>query len=280
MQSKRFNAPILWCIFIALPAHAATIKDAFELASQIDVPVQVAQRVKAQSALRNAESLTPEPLSLTVSGTNSLNDHLSPTQGAREYEAELGIPLWQWGQKERLLTQLKQSSQAEQSQLLLSRWALAGAVREAVWAARLAQLEQQNAAQILKSLEDIAQNQARQLKAGEVSPLDANLANQAVLEAQLQLAQRQQELKAHLQHFHSLVGEPMPVPEQDEDLPAQHDVIHPQRVVLQAESELARAHLAQSQYDTRDNPELALSLTRERGSPGEEFKNLGKISLR
>ncbi|MGL4996049.1 MAG: TolC family protein, partial [Deefgea sp.] len=148
------------------------------------------------------------------------------------------------------------------------------------WAARLAQLEQKNAAQILKSLEDIAQDQARQLKAGEVSPLDANLANQAVLEAQLQLAQRQQELKAHLQHFHSLVGEPIPVPMQDEDLPAQLDVIHPQRVVLQAELELARAHLAQSQYDTRDNPELALSLTRERGSPGEEFKNLGKISLR
>ena len=280
MQSKRFYAPILWCTFFALPAQAATIKEAFALASQLDAPLQAAQENKAQSALRNAQSMTPEPLSLTISGTNSLNDKLSPGQGSREYEAELGIPLWQWGQKERLLAQLNQQTHVERSQLMLNRWELAGVLREAVWTARLAQLAQASAQQKLNVLEKISQDLERQLKAGEVAPLDVNLAHQARLEAQLQLAQSQQEFDESLQHFHALAGE-TPLPDQTEPFPVSLDAAaHPQRQALQAQIELAHAQLAQAQYDTRDTPELALSLTRERGASDEAYKNLGKISMR
>jgi len=280
MQSKRFYAPLLWCTFFALPAQAATIKEAFALASQLDAPLQVAQENKAQSALRNAQSMTPEPLSLTISGTNSLNDNLSPIQGTREYEAELGIPLWQWGQKERLLAQLNQQASVEQGQLMLSRWELAGALREAVWAARLAKLAQESAQQKLRVMEKISQDLERQLKVGEVAPLDVNLAHQALLEAQLQLAQSQQQFDESLQHFQALAGE-TPLPDQIETASASHDAAaHPQRQALQAQTELARAQLAQAQYDTRDAPELALSLTRERGTADEPYKNLGKISVR
>ncbi|QZA82334.1 TolC family protein [Deefgea piscis] len=280
MQSKRFYAPILWCTLIALPAQAATIKEAFALASQIDEPVQTAQQLKAQSALRNAQSMTPEPLSITISGTNSLNDNLSPSQGSREYEAELGIPLWQWGQKDRLLAQLNQVAQVEQGQLQLSRWEFAGALREAVWNARLAKLAQDSAQQKLQALEKISQDLQRQLKAGEVAPLDVNLAHQALLEAQLQLAVSQQQFSESLLQFQALAGD-IPVPDQAETLPLSLDaVVHPQRQALQAQTQLAGAQLAQAQYDIRDTPELALSLTRERGSPDEPYKNLGKISLR
>ena len=280
MQLKRFYAPILWCTFIALPAQAATIKEAFALASQIDEPIYAAQQNKAKSALRNAQSMTPEPLSLTISGINSLNDNLSPTQDAREYEVELGIPLWQWGQKDRLLTQLNHLDRLEQSQLMFNRWELAGQLREAVWAARLAKLAQESAQQKLQALEKISQDLARQLKAGEVAPLDVNQAKQAVLEAQLQLALSQQVFKESLQQFQSLAGD-TPLPDEIESLPTSLDALaHPQRQALQAQTDLARAQLAQAQYDTSDTPELALSLARERGSPDESYKNFGKISLR
>lgn len=279
MQSIRCHAPILWCILIALPAQAASIKEAFELASQIDAPVQAAQQVQAQNRLHNAQSLTPEPLSLTISGTNSLNDNLSPSAGAREYEVEVGIPLWQWGQQARLLTQLTQSAKAEQSQFMLSRWELAGALREAVWAARLAQVAQQSAAQQRQALEKIAHDVAQQLKAGEVAPLEVNLANQAVLEAQWQLEQRQQQFNDSVLQFQAIAGDAA-LPDQAEIVPTQWDVIHPLRQAMQEHAELARAQLAQAQYDTQDTPELMLALTRERGVSDERYKHLGKISLR
>ncbi|WP_288843695.1 TolC family protein [uncultured Deefgea sp.] len=280
MQSKRFYAPILWCTLIALPAHAATIKEAFALASQIDAPVQTAQQRKALSALRHAQSITPEPLSLTLSGSNSLDDNLSPSQGSREYEAELGIPLWQWGQKDRLLAQVNQLTKLEQSQWMLSHWALAGALREAVWSARLAKLAQDSAQQKLLALEKIHHDLQRQLQAGEVAPLDVNLAHQAWLEAQLQVALSAQQLNDSLQQFQALAGD-IPLPDQPETRPlALETMVHPQRQVLQAQTELALAQLAQAQYDTRDTPELALSLTRERGAPDEDYKNRGKISMR
>ncbi|WP_373974640.1 TolC family protein [Chitinibacter sp. SCUT-21] len=280
MRLNRFYTPILCGVFIALPVHAASMKDVFELATQLDAPLYAAQRTKAEMALSNAQALTPEPMSLTLSGTNSLNDNLAPTQDSREYEAELGIPLWQWGQKERLLSQVKQAAQVEQQQLFLERWELAGKVREAVWAARLAQLEQRSAEQKKAALEQIANDLARQLKAGEVAPLDVNLAQQALLQAEQELALSRQLASETVQQFQSLLGADSELPQHAEVIPSQLEATHPQLLALQAQAELARAHLAQAQYDTRETPELAISLTRERGSPDEEYKHLGKLSLR
>lgn len=279
MQLSRHAAAMLWCAVLMTPAYAASIKDAFELASQLDADVQAAQRSKQDSAIRNAQSLTPEPLSLTISGTQSLNDNLSPTQGAREFEAELGIPLWQWGQKDRRLAELQQSALVEQSQLSLSRWALAGELREAVWAARLAELEQERAAQKLKAIEKISADLARQLKAGEVAPLDVNLAQQALIEAQLEL-ERSQTAFAHSQQQFQALAAGAVLPNEAESIASQYDVVHPQQQALLAQAEWVQAQLAQARYDTRDTPELSLSVTRERGAPDEEYKNLGKISVR
>ncbi|WP_348945521.1 TolC family protein [Chitinibacter sp. FCG-7] len=283
MQSIRFRTCMACCVFIALPVQAGSIKEVFELASASDTLLLTAQQRKTDSTLRNASALTPEPPSLSISAANSLDQQLLPKQGAREYEVELGIPLWQWGQKNRLQAQLQQAGDAEQSQLLLARWELAGAVREAVWAARIAQHEQALAQQKVTLLHDIADDLARQLKAGEVAPLEHNLANQALLEAQLQLAQRAQQARASLQQFQSLAGEQTPLPDNTETLTPDADltrVAHPQRLLWQAQARLAQSQLAQAQFDTRDTPELALSLTRERGDAAEAYQNRGRISLR
>ncbi|WP_157313898.1 TolC family protein [Chitinibacter sp. GC72] len=291
MQSMRFRTCVACCVFIALPVQAGSIREAFELASASDALILAAQQGKTDNTLRNARALTPEPPSLTISAANSLDQQLLPKQGAREYEVELGIPLWQWGQKERLQAQLQHAGDAEQSQLLLARWELAGAVREAVWAARIAQHEQALAQQKVILLQKTVDDLARQLKAGEVAPLDHNLANQALLEAQLQLAERTQQAGASVQHFQALVGEQTPLPDRAETLVADKAetftpnaevsrVGHPQRLLWQAQARLAQSQLAQAQFDTRDTPELAFSLTRERGDVAEAYQNRGRISLR
>lgn len=280
MRLIRLHASMLWCACIVLPVQAGSIKDAFALASAFDQPLQQAQQLKAERAQLNAQSLTPEPLALTISGARPLDQAGTPAEGAREFEAELGIPLWQWGQQQRRLAELKQVAQLDFTELQRQRWLLAGELREAVWAARLAQHEQFAAEQLRNALQTQVDDLARQLKAGEVAPLEFNLAQQALIAAKMQLETSQQQAEHSVLQFQALVGSPMPLPTEPEQIDERVNSPHPQQAALLAQAELARAQLAQAQYDTRDTPELALSITRERGSVDEGYSHAGKIALR
>ncbi|WP_410499053.1 TolC family protein [Chitinibacter sp. S2-10] len=282
MQSKRFHSSLLCGVLIAMPLHAATIRQAFELATALDAPLLAAQQSKADLALHNAQALTPEPLTLAISGKSSLEQRDAPSFGAREYEAELGIPLWQWGQKERLYTQLKASADFDQQQLLHQRWQLAGELREAVWTARLAQHDAQLASSKVAALQKLADDAARRLKSGDIAPLDFNLAQNALLQVRLGEQQAQQSAVDAERQFQALLGDhQLALPDEDEvvsaDLSAAH---HPQLQQLSAQQALARAQLIQAQSDTRAAPELAVTLTRERGSQTELYQHLGKLAIK
>ncbi|MEO6354734.1 MAG: TolC family protein, partial [Burkholderiaceae bacterium] len=69
--------------------------------------------------------------------------------------------------------------------------------------------------------------------------------------------------------------------DQDESLAAAFEQDrHPQLMSLAAKAAAAHARLGQASGDTRNNSELALTLTRERASSGEPYQNLAKIAIK
>lgn len=259
------------------PLSAATFNETLDQAWAAHVPAQSARTAQFDAQEMAARAWLPEPPTLTLSGSN---DRIDRNNGFREWEAEVGVPLWLWGQRDRANAVAQGDRRAGMQGLVQERWQLAGELREAWWDVRLAQSEFDAADLKLKETSRLESDVARRLKAGDLAPLDLNLARGAVGQAKSDRLRAQAALaRAHGQ-FQAL-SRGAPLPDQDEQ-PATEAAPqqHPQLMHLVAKASAAQARLGQVSGDTRDNPELALTLTRERGSFGESYQNLAKIAIK
>ena len=164
--------------------------------------------------------------------------------------------------------------------LVHERWQLAGELREAWWNVRLAQTELDAAELKFKEASRLEIDVARRLKAGNLAPLDLNLARSTLGQAKSERLRTQAALARAQGQFQAL-ARGAPLPDQDE-LPSAEMAPdrHPQLMNLVAKAAAAQARLSQVSGDTRNNPELALTLTRERTSIGEPYQNLAKIAIK
>lgn len=261
---------------LSAPSSAATLKDALDHAWAAYQPAQSARAAQFDAQDAAARAWLPDPPTLTLTGGS---DRIDRNDGAREWEAEVGVPLWLWGQRERAGAVAQGEREAAMQGLAQQRWQLAGELREAWWNVRLAQIELDAAELKLKEAGRLEADVARRVKAGDLAPLDQNQARGAVSQAKSERLRAQAALSRAQAQFAAL-SRGAAVPDQDEtlasDIPSEQ---HPQWQELAAKVSAAQARLGQAAGDTRNNPELTFTVTRARDSSDEAYQNTASIGI-
>ncbi|KZE34219.1 hypothetical protein AVW16_07035 [Crenobacter luteus] len=265
------------CLGIAAPASAATFKDALDHAWAANIPLQTARTEQFDAQEQASRAWLPEPPTLSLSGRS---DQIDRNKGMREWEAELGLPLWLWGQRDRAMRVAQREREAGESDFDAARWQLAGELREAWWEVRLAQTGLIATELKLKEARRLETDVARRVKAGDLAPYDLNASRGLLEQAKSELARAKTALLKAQEQFRTL-SRGAALPDHDEPLAPEAPASgHPLLRSLIAKAMAARARLDQASADTRNTPELSFTLTRERGAFDEPYQNLATIGVK
>ena len=266
-------------IALGLSAHssAATLKDALDHAWATQA--QTARNVQYDAQVSASQTWVPEPPTLSISGRS---DQIDTNNGLREWEAEISQPVWLVGQRERAQAVARSERDASMQRFSAARWQLAGELREAWWEVRLAEAEKNEAERKLKETTQLEADVLRRVKAGDLAPYDLNQARSSLISAKAEALRASTVVARSKQQFHALSnGAELPdVPETP--VTGDADVIsrHPLLTSNTAATIAAQAKLQQVSGDTRNAPEIGLTLTRERGNYTEPYQNLAKFTLK
>ncbi len=267
-------------VFATAPAHAQSLRDAVEKAWERQ-PAAQAQTFRTAELAARAKAATawlPAPPSI---GLSERSDRLNRNAGAREVEAELSVPLWLPGQRQRgsALAVAEQDLQRDAQDS--AKWKLAGEVREAYWQARAAEAERIAAVRRLDDAVALTADVERRLKAGELARTDFNQAKGAEHTARSAANEAGVRTARALLAFTTLTGMEA-LPAGDEALAANAPPLteHPalrqlDRIALAAD---ARVRLATDIH--RDNPELTLAYRRERSSNTDGYGGSVTLGIR
>ncbi|NEX17857.1 MAG: TolC family protein [Halochromatium sp.] len=247
-----------------------------------------ALRGQADALRRQASAWTADDPALRLKG---VSDRFTGNEGGYELEALVELPLWLPGQRRARLELASSLGLGAEALARLLRWEVAGAVRDAVWAAELAevQLRQANAAyQAADGLEAVV---AKRHNAGELARLDLLTAQQETLARQAELTAARAAWEQARAGYVQLTGR-LRLPEPPNwpsapptaasqggsqgavgGLPEDHPLLAEAGAALAQ----ARAERAQVESDRRGNPILSLGgkRTREaRGFPNDDALQL------
>lgn len=274
-----------WRVFVMVvmvlgfsaPLSAATFKDVLEHAWSNQAQTARSEQYDAQ--LSASQAWVPEPPTLTISYRG---DQIDTNNGLREWEAEISQPIWLWGQRDRAQSVARSEREASTQRFSYARWQLAGELREAWWEARLAEIEQNAAERKLKEDSQLEADVLRRLKAGVLTPLDLNQVRSSVAIAKADVVRAQTAVARTLAQFRAL-SKGAPLPELPEILVSREIDIesrHPAIASHAATATAAQDKLRQVSGDTRNTPEIGLTLTRERANFNEPYQNLAKVALK
>lgn len=207
-------------------------------------------------------------------------DRFDRAEGAREWELELSAPLPLPGQRERKQYLAEAERSEFEQDLALTKWRYAGELREAYWRLRLAEVERRLNQQKQRELALLSADVRRRLQAGDLANTDLNQALGAEQAARMLALQADAGWQQAKREFAVLSGDTT-LPE-GEERPGEGDALeqHPALLAALARVDSARARLDETLGDKRDNPELALGLSRERDSVEEAYGNQVSLRLR
>lgn len=266
-------------------AHADTLAAALEAAwgrhpqaASLD-----ARAAEAEARGELATALTPGPASLSL---GHLNDGLTGNRGRREWEVELAGPLWLPGQKAARQADAAGAVAEVGARRAALRLRIAGEVREAWWSVAAARNGLDLAGRRLATARALEADVMRRYRAGDLSRIDANLAQGERLAAEAETGEAEITLKAAEQAWRNLTG--MAVPASfGEETPAISTTSgrapvedHPRLAALSAVARAAQARLKVVETSRREAPELALRLVRERGDAAESYGNALGVQLK
>lgn len=207
-------------------------------------------------------------------------DRFDRAEGAREWELELSAPLPLPGQRDRKQNLAEAERSEFEQDLALTKWRYAGELREAYWRLRLAEVERRLNRQKQRELTLLSADVRRRLQAGDLASTDLNQALGAEQAARMLALQADAGWQQAKREFAVLSGDAT-LPE-GEERPGEGAELeqHPALLAALARVASARARLDESLGDKRDNPELALGLSRERDSVEEAYGNQVSLRLR
>ncbi len=272
------------------PPTASGLAKSFEQAWRLHPQAAAldARDAEANAAREVAARLTPEPGSVRI---GSLNDRLNRNLGRQEWEVELATPLWLPGQKAARVNEAASRIDEAVAKRAALRLELAGELREAWWALAFARNAKTLLVQRLDTARALSNNVRRLFEAGEVSRIDANLAQNEVHIADAETIETDVSLLQAEQVLRTLTGMPAPTDlaaEMVVERPAMQPLdgitivpeSHPLLVVAAATSRSARAKVKVAIESRRAAPELALRVVRERGDFAEPYANSVGINLK
>ncbi|MDP3817121.1 TolC family protein [Pseudomonas sp.] len=236
------------------------------------------ERLQALGAqLEAAKSWLAGSPALTLGHKTDRFDH---AEGAREWELELSAPLPLPGQRERKQTLAEAERSEFERSLALTKWRYAGELREAYWRLRLAEVERRLTQRKQRELAQLSADVKRRLQAGDLANTDLNQALGVEQAARILALQADAGWQQAQREFAVLSGDSA-LPEGEE---SPHETAtleqHPALLAALAQVDSARARLDESLGDKRDNPELALALSRERDSDEAAYGNQVSLRLR
>ncbi len=244
-----------------------------------------AREDEARAAQDVAAGLTPEPGSVSIGG---LSDQFNRNQGKQEYEVELAVPLWLPGQK--ALREAEAASRINETiaKRAAVRLEIGGELREAWWALAAARSAKVLATRRLETARALEADVMRRYRVGELSRIDANLAQTETHAASAELVEAQTALLQAEQAVHILTGVPAPEnldeePPMAQKLPGESgDAVesHPLLAAATAAARSARDRVQVAKVAQRSAPELALRVVRERGDFAESYANSVGIKLK
>lgn len=244
-----------------------------------------AREAEARAAQEVATGLTPEPPSVAI---GSLNDRYNRNLGRQEWEVELAAPLWLPGQKAAREAEAASRVEEAAAKRAALRWGLAGELREAWWSLAAARNVNALAIRRLATAQALEADVRRRYTVGELSRIDANLAQAEVLAASAEQAETETALLQAEQALRTLTGTVAPQDVGEEvpttlrrsgGLMSMPDA-HPSIVAAAAATRSARARVTVADESRRAAPELALRVVRERGDFAEPYANTVGIRLK
>jgi outer membrane protein TolC len=284
-----FSLGSAWAQAVAQEPGPASLRQVFEAAwARQPEALSAAVRREASAARREAaERWTAEPAALELS---SKGDQLNGDDGAREHNVGVAVALWLPGERSRLGAVAEAEAQLTHDRLLAAQLRVAAEARAAYWAWRRAQVEDALAGERLDNARRLARDVGRRVESGELAPADRHQAEAATALAEIDAVQAGSALVTARQQLRNLLGgppgeasleegasaEPMPVIATEF---AGLDARHPAVAQLLSQAELARRAAELAQIQTRANPELSLSTTRER-DPGEPYQESLTLGIR
>jgi outer membrane protein, heavy metal efflux system len=198
-------------------------------------------------------------------------DRWNRNAGAREIEAELELPLNLPTQRRARMSAADQEAQRFDAAFAAEKLKVAGEVREAWWAARLAQNDLALAKRKAQDARDLAGEVQKRFDAGDVARTDWNQSEAAARQAEGAEALAASAAFRALRTFTALTGLAV-LPEQTEAAePAQQAELanHPALLAASKEVDLARARREAASADRSDPPVVSFGTVRERAAFGE-----------
>lgn len=243
------------------------------------------RRDAADARRRIADAWTAEPPTLELSGKS---DQVIKNDGAREYVAGVALPLWLPGERSRLGSLADAESKAVASRATAAQLRTAAAVRDAWWLWQRAKSEQALARERLSNAQRLAGDVARRVRAGDLAQSDLHQAEGAAATAEVAQAEADSAMAAATQLLRSITGilpadGAVGLPETLPTIPADFttlDASHPAVAELFDRAEVARRAADLASVQTRNNPELVLATTRDRGAFGDAYQQTVTFGVR
>ncbi len=196
-------------------------------------------------------------------GLSQRSDRWTDRNGVRETDVSLSAPIWLPGQKSARQALAQTSSDDLEAQIANARLAIAGEVRERLWAvaaAREALTEVQDHQHHLKSL---AEEVMKRVKAGDLARTDGMLAQQEVLASQGAVTSAQAKLQEAQARYTALTGQAeIPTPE-PESIATGQDGAHPRLLAARSSFDRAQASHKVVMTTRSDPPTVGVSMRRE-----------------
>ncbi len=271
---------LLWLVLAAGSADAQTLREAVERAWERQPAAQAQSYRLAELAARSKAANAWWPLPPSI-GLSERSDRFNRNGGAREVEAEISVPLWLPGQRQRESALVGADQALQRDAQDSTRWKLAGEVREAYWQARAAEADRATALRRLDDAVALASDVERRFKAGDLARTDFNQAKGAEHAARSAASEAEARVARALLSFMAITGlESLPTGE--ESLAANPPPLaeHPALRQLDRVAGVADARVRLATDTRRDNPELTLAYRRERSSNTEPYGGSVTLGIR
>lgn len=236
-----------------------------------------AQQRGAEAARSAADSLWARSPALEL----GRREGRGVASGQNESEVGLAWPLWLPGQRSARQAAAEGQTQLAQEQTRALQLRLAGELREQAWGLRLLQAELDQALAQQQTLQELADDVARRVRAGDLARADTMAARAELLAAQAQGSEAGQRLAEARARWQVLTGQALdPEPAEAEAPPhAALDETHPELALAVRRVAYRRSQLELVQHSQREAPELSVGYRQEQ-SPGSTSQNSLGVKLR
>lgn len=260
------------CLFSAMALAAPMAFSQAEysgLKAALDAAWQRSPQARTLEARRDEALAGREAAQSWIAGSPTIglaqrSDRWTDQNGVRETEVSIAAPIWLPSQKAARASLAQSSSDELEAQITNTRLALAGEVRERLWAVAAAREALSEAEDHQHHLEAIAEEVLRRVKAGDLARTDGMLAQQEVLAAQGAVATAQVKLQEALGRYRILTGQ-ADIPALDAE-PIATAMAEPHPRITAAHTALQRSQASlQVVNSTRSEPPtVGISIQRER----------------